>query len=115
MVTKGTYFAFVSGLNPDLRKDFSIDRQRAEMETGPLCKLVVQRVVGIHLDMYLPKPSPHSTTSEVENKTGPKPPTAVAKDEEEDKSEILRSIKEEDEEDEETLVDINEIKPKGEL
>ena len=85
------------------------------METGPLCKLDVQRIVGIHLDMYLPKPSTHGTTSEVENETGPKPQIAVAKDEEEDKSEILRSIKEEDEEDEETLVDINEIKPKGEL
>jgi hypothetical protein len=84
------------------------------METGPLCKLDVQRIVGIHLDMYLPKPSVDGT-SEVENEPEPKPQTAVAKDEEEDKSEILKSIKEEDEEDEETLVDINEIKPKGEL
>ena len=84
------------------------------METGPLCKLDVQRVVGIHLDMYLPKPSARDA-SEVENEPVPKPQAAVAKDEEEDKSEILRSIKEEDEEDEETLVDINEIKPKGEL
>jgi hypothetical protein len=84
------------------------------METGPLCKLDVQRVVGIHLDMYLPKPSAHDA-SEIGNGPEPKPQTAVVKDEEEDKSEILRSIKEEDEEDEETLVDINEIKPKGEL
>jgi len=85
------------------------------MEIGPLCKLDVQRIVGIHLDMYLPKPSPHGTISEVGNEPEPKPQAAVTKDEEEDKSEILRSIKEEDEEDEETLVDINEVKPKGEL
>jgi hypothetical protein len=84
------------------------------MEIGPLCKLDVQRVVGIHLDMYLSKPPVHGA-SDVENETEPKPQTALAKDEEEDKSEILRSIKEEDEEDEETLVDINEVKPKGEL
>jgi len=84
------------------------------METGPLCKLDVQRVVGIHLEMYLPKASARDA-SEAENEPEPKPQTAVAKDEEEDKSDILRSIKEEDEEDEETLVDINEIKPKGDL
>jgi hypothetical protein len=84
------------------------------MEIGPLCKLDVQRIVGTHLDMYLPKPPVHCA-SDVENETEPKPQTAVTNDGGEDKSEILRSIKEEDEEDEETLVDINEVKPKGEL
>ena len=82
------------------------------METGPLCKLDVQRVVGIHLDMYLPK-RPMDSAASSDNIE--KPQEEVAKAEEEDKSEILRSIKEEDEEDAETLVDINEVKPKGEL
>lgn len=77
-----------------------------------MCKLDVQRVVGIHLDMYLPKRSMDGAAS---SDNIEKPQEEAAKDEEEDKSEILRSIKEEDEEDEETLVDINEIKPKGEL
>lgn len=76
-----------------------------------MCKLDVQRVVGIHLDMYLPKRSMDGAAS---SDNIEKPQEEVAKDEEEDKSEILRSIKEEDEEDEETLVDINEVKPKGE-
>ena len=77
-----------------------------------MCKLDVQRVVGIHLDMYLPKrPMIGAASSDNIEKRQEE----VAKAEEEDKSEILRSIKEEDEEDEETLVDINEIKPKGEL
>jgi hypothetical protein len=81
------------------------------METGPLCKLHVQRIVGVHLDMYLPK-SPVNGVADLPGETKePKPEEEVVK-EEEDKSEILRSIKEEDEEDEETLVDINEIKPK---
>ena len=82
------------------------------METGPLCKLDVQRVVGIHLDLYLPKRPMVGAASSVNIE---KLHEGAAKDEEEDKSEILRSIKEEDEEDEETLVDINEVKPKGEL
>jgi len=82
------------------------------METGPLCKLDVQRVVGIHLDLYLPERPMVGAASSVNIE---KLHEGAAKDEEEDKSEILRSIKEEDEEDEETLVDINEVKPKGEL
>jgi hypothetical protein len=85
------------------------------METGPLCKVQVQRVVGTHLDMYLPQP-PTGIAPDLEKKEEKVPLEEVTKEElEEDKSEILRSIKEEDEEDEETLVDINEIKPKGEL
>jgi hypothetical protein len=99
------------------------------METGPLCKLDVQRVVGIHLDMYLPKPLLHGDpdleqTSERSQDAGCKEEKEEDKSDilrsineeerEEDKSEILRSIKEEDE-DEETLVDVTEVKPKGEL
>jgi len=62
--------------------------------------------------MYLPKP-PTGLGSPIEEKVQSEPLEEVTQEEiEEDKSEILRSIKEEDEEDEETLVDINEIKPK---
>ena len=62
--------------------------------------------------MYLPKP-PTGLAPPIEEKVQSEPLEEVPKVEtEEDKSEILRSIKEEDEEDEDTLVDINEIKPK---
>lgn len=96
------------------------------METGPLCKLDVQRVVGIHLGMYLPKTpvegislsalanNPESL-EEGRNQQDTKHSELESCKDDEEKSEILRSIKEEDEEDDETLVDINEVKPKGEL
>jgi hypothetical protein len=70
------------------------------MESGPLDKLDVQRIVGIHLDMYLPtlatRPDPISEHREIVKV-------------EHVELELLRSIKEEDE-DEETLVDILDIK-----
>jgi hypothetical protein len=68
------------------------------MPNTSLCKLEVQRVVGVHLDLYLPRAPPDeisSTKGEQEN----------------EKAEVLRSIKEEDE-DEDTLVDIGEVKLK---
>lgn len=78
------------------------------MENGPLCKLEVQRIVGVHLEMYLPQSS-CATQDAVEDEK------LLELD---DKLEILRSIKEEDEGgsgSEDTLVDIGDIKPKAEL
>jgi hypothetical protein len=80
------------------------------MESGPLCKLEVQRVVGIHLELYLPK-FPVSTQESVKDEKY---------QELDEKLEILRSIKEEDEDEggsgsEDTLGDIGDIKPNGEL
>jgi hypothetical protein len=76
------------------------------METGPLCKLDVQRVVGIHVGMYtLPTSEP-----EVTAETEPDKPIVDQKPKfEREDTEVLRSIKEEDEE-EETLVDICDTK-----
>lgn len=74
------------------------------METGPLDKLEVQRIVGIHLDMYLPTTSPPTMIETTE--------LLVQTKLEYEETETLRSIKEEDE-DEETLVDIRDIKSEG--
>lgn len=79
--------------------------QRDRIEIGPLDKLEVQRIVGTHLGMYLPTQSPDvkiETKIQVETKV------------EYEETETLRSIKEEDE-DEETLVDIQEIKSEARL
>lgn len=67
------------------------------METSPLCKLEVQRIVGVHLGMYLPSVADdNSSTNEIGDKLNG---TERAKFERED-TEVLRSIKEEDEEEE---------------
>jgi hypothetical protein len=76
------------------------------METGPLCKLDVQRVVGIHVGMYTPPTSEPESAAEAE----PDKPIVDQRPKfEREDTEILRSIKEEDEE-EETLVDICDAK-----
>jgi hypothetical protein len=83
------------------------DEQRHGMETGPLCKLEVQRIVGIHLGMYLP-PSPDGDEFPTDE-SADKPIVVDRPKLEREDTEALRSIKEEDE-DEDTLVDIGDTK-----
>lgn len=77
------------------------------MEDAPLCKLEVQRIIGVHLEMYLPipQPAPSGETNDA------KPGIVIETKIEYEEVETLRSIKEEDE-DEETLVEIETFKTK---
>lgn len=70
------------------------------MEGGPLDKLEVQRIISVHLGMYLPSREPDSDT---DRKLDAEVKVEITE------IETLKSIKEEDEE-EETLVDIQAIK-----